>query len=486
MSSDKFIGPLTAPTPLLRRLVTLTAELVAGGGGGGAVSSVFTRTGAVTAQVGDYSSFYGQLAAANVWTGTNGFSGQLYRISTPMVTTSIDVTRASLNRTLVASEQESFSATPATDLQFIVSYTATGGPWTVTWASPLYSYGQNGDISAIGMTIPANGTYAVTYVYSTVRGRWEISGEPTLTTGTGVYVLSDSPTLTTRVTLNTQDTSTTLRGYNVNQFSNDTLTAAYNARKARGTIAAPLVIVTGDGLGRFATFGYDGSAYVSAGLMTWTSTGTIGSSRVPSQWNLFTSTDASPSVQTLALTVGSDQKATFSGEIVAPASTTARASLNLPTGVAPTSPADGDEWTTTAGKFVRINGSTVGPLSSGDGEIVVNIGDGTNIITTGEAVTARLSMPFNCTLTGWTLLADTSTTTTIGVWKDTFANYPATIADTITATHDPAISAATKNTNTNITNWGSTAVTKGDQMGFHVIANNNAHWVQLTINYSRP
>ncbi len=33
-----------------------------GGGGGGAVSSVFTRTGAVTAQSGDYSSFYAVLA----------------------------------------------------------------------------------------------------------------------------------------------------------------------------------------------------------------------------------------------------------------------------------------------------------------------------------------------------------------------------------------------------------------------------------------
>lgn len=45
------------------------------------------------------------------------------------------------------------------------------------------------------------------------------------------------------------------------------------------------------------------------------------------------------------------------------ASSTARASLCLPHGSAPTSPVDGDMWTTTAGLFVRINGSTVGPLS---------------------------------------------------------------------------------------------------------------------------
>ena len=39
------------------------------------------------------------------------------------------------------------------------------------------------------------------------------------------------------------------------------------------------------------------------------------------------------------------------------------ASANLPHGTAPSSPADGDLWTTTAGLFVRINGSTIGPLT---------------------------------------------------------------------------------------------------------------------------
>ena len=51
------------------------------------------------------------------------------------------------------------------------------------------------------------------------------------------------------------------------------------------------------------------------------------------------------------------------------------AALNLPTGAlgvaplrighgsAPTSPVDGDIWTTSAGLYVRVNGSTVGPLS---------------------------------------------------------------------------------------------------------------------------
>lgn len=55
--------------------------------------------------------------------------------------------------------------------------------------------------------------------------------------------------------------------------------------------------------------------------------------------------------------------------IVAPASTTAVPSFRLPHGTAPTTPTDGDVWTTTAGVFARVNGATVGPLSAGGGAV---------------------------------------------------------------------------------------------------------------------
>lgn len=46
------------------------------------------------------------------------------------------------------------------------------------------------------------------------------------------------------------------------------------------------------------------------------------------------------------------------------ATATGYASLNLPHGTAPTSPVNGDVWTTSSGLFVRVNGATVGPLIS--------------------------------------------------------------------------------------------------------------------------
>jgi hypothetical protein len=46
------------------------------------------------------------------------------------------------------------------------------------------------------------------------------------------------------------------------------------------------------------------------------------------------------------------------GKTTVKASATAAAGFNLPHGAAPTSPADGDMWSTTAGLFIRVNGVT--------------------------------------------------------------------------------------------------------------------------------
>ena len=55
---------------------------------------------------------------------------------------------------------------------------------------------------------------------------------------------------------------------------------------------------------------------------------------------------------------------TMQGELITAPSTALSSGLNLPPGTAPTSPVNGDVWTTTAGMFARINGLTVGPFSS--------------------------------------------------------------------------------------------------------------------------
>lgn len=52
--------------------------------------------------------------------------------------------------------------------------------------------------------------------------------------------------------------------------------------------------------------------------------------------------------------------------------TTTIAPLNIPHGNAPSSPVNGDIWSTTAGVFARINGTTVGPFGAGGSSVSVS------------------------------------------------------------------------------------------------------------------
>jgi hypothetical protein len=90
---------------------------------------------------------------------------------------------------------------------------------------------------------------------------------------------------------------------------------------------------------------------------------------------------------------------TMVGKLVTAPSTTSSAGLNIPAGAAPTSPGNGDIWTTTAGVFVQINGATVGPLvgSGSPGVLpVANGGTGTSTaFTPGAVVFAGASGIYN-------------------------------------------------------------------------------------------
>jgi hypothetical protein len=93
------------------------------------------------------------------------------------------------------------------------------------------------------------------------------------------------------------------------------------------------------------------------------------------------------------------------------------------------------------------------------------IDGGGSAITTGQK--GHIEIPFACTITGWTLLADQSGSIVIDVWKDTYANFPPTVADTITGTEKPTLSSVQKNQDLTLTTW-TTAVSAGDILAFNV------------------
>jgi len=86
-------------------------------------------------------------------------------------------------------------------------------------------------------------------------------------------------------------------------------------------------------------------------------------------------------------------------------------------------------------------------------------------LTTG--VKGFRSIPLTGTIQSVRLLADQSGSIVMDVFLDTFANFPPTVADTITASAKPTIVSTTKDEDTTLTGW-TTAVTKGSVLGFNV------------------
>jgi len=94
------------------------------------------------------------------------------------------------------------------------------------------------------------------------------------------------------------------------------------------------------------------------------------------------------------------------------------------------------------------------------------IGNGAATVTTG--VKGWLEVPYACTLTSIRLFADEAGAIVVDIWKDTYANFPPTDADSITSATPPTIPATNqKAEDTSLTNWTKTFA-KGDILGFNV------------------
>ena len=140
-----------------------------------------------------------------------------------------------------------------------------------------------------------------------------------------------------------------------------------------------------------------------------------------------------------------------------------------------------------------VDGATTDPVSSNwaydhaaDGSahqsnvitITYVIDGGGSAITTGEK--GHLEIPFACTITGWTLLAAQSGSIVIDVWKDTYANFPPTVADTIAGSEKPTLSSAQKNQDLALGTW-TTAVSAGDILAFNVDSASTVERITLSI-----
>lgn len=100
-----------------------------------------------------------------------------------------------------------------------------------------------------------------------------------------------------------------------------------------------------------------------------------------------------------------------------------------------------------------------------DASISFVLGSGTSVVATGLAGFVRV--PFACTITSVELLADQAGSIVVDIWKDTYANHPPTVADSITAAAKPTLSAASKYVDSTLTGW-TTSISENDILAFKV------------------
>ncbi len=109
-------------------------------------------------------------------------------------------------------------------------------------------------------------------------------------------------------------------------------------------------------------------------------------------------------------------------------------------------------------------------VNASKGSVTVQFNGSGGVIRTG-CYSGVLTIPFSGTITGWDIFSVDSSTgaalsgsIVVDGWKDTYANFPPTVADTIFSSNKPTLSSASKNQNTSM----NVAVTAGDTIQWNV------------------
>ena len=123
-----------------------------------------------------------------------------------------------------------------------------------------------------------------------------------------------------------------------------------------------------------------------------------------------------------------------------------------------------------------------GDTPAGAGTLVAVFDGGGSALVAGTKCYVRA--PVACTITKATLIADQSGALVVDVWKDTYANYPPTVDDTITASAKPTLSSAAKAEDSTLTGW-TKAIAAGDVLGFNVDSCTTITWAQLLLEVTR-
>lgn len=119
--------------------------------------------------------------------------------------------------------------------------------------------------------------------------------------------------------------------------------------------------------------------------------------------------------------------------------------------------------------------------------VVYEMDGGGLVLTTG--VKGYLTMPFNGTIVSAELLSTSASTTTIDIWKTTYALFDAgathpVVGDSITASRYLTLVSSVKYLDSTLTGW-TTSFSKGDIFAFSILANSSSQHVTVSLGVSR-
>ena len=106
------------------------------------------------------------------------------------------------------------------------------------------------------------------------------------------------------------------------------------------------------------------------------------------------------------------------------------------------------------------------------------IDGGGSAITTG--IKGVIAIPFKCEIVSVTMMTDQSGSIVVDIWKDTYANYPPTNADSITDSTPPTITTADKMVDSTLTDW-TKAIALGSILTFNVDSATTVEWAMIEL-----
>ena len=313
-----------------------------------------------------------------------------------------------------------------------------------------------------------------------------LTGLPLSTGVTGTLAATNFPALTGDVTTTAGSLATTLATVNSNTGSFGSATAAPSftvngkgliTAASSATITPAIGSITGLGSG-VATAAGNG-VNTNGGLLTGSTNAVAAGALIVGNTSGTAPTGVADVATGALLASGGTGTAptyctscTVSGKFITPASALGGAGLNLPQGSAPTSPANGDVWTTSTGVFAQINGATQGPLGGG----VSSVNSLTGAVTLNEAL--------NCSNCGLSYSASSNNATF--ALTDALGNVPS-------STHPvevcfPAVSATAGKLNcVSIQASLSVVLNAGSTLGVPGSSTNAFHaWLLLVYNSGTP